>query len=127
MLDTINLSPSAQKATSKDRKLIGELEDSLAKILGSPPVRNEIYEPINQARTDISRLSTEQLLRKDCKVLKTPEITIAVPAVPLPSQVRISITFLFCIQICIDSANLLIGHLDLENRNSWSYPELWTH
>lgn len=89
LLDTINLSPSAQKATPKDFKIIGELEDSLTKVNGACPVRNEFYVPINNARTDISQLTPDQLLRKDCKVLKTPEITIAVPAVPLLSQVRL--------------------------------------
>lgn len=74
-------------------KLIGELEDCLTKAIGTHPVRNEMYDPINQARTDISRLTTDQLLRKDCKLLKTPEITIAVPAVPLLSQVRYTIIF----------------------------------
>lgn len=86
-MDTINLSPSAKKATDKDFRIIGELEECLAKLLGSAPVRDDFYTPINNARTDISQLSPDQLLRKDCKVLKTPEITIAVPAVPLLSQV----------------------------------------
>lgn len=99
LLDTINLSPSAQKTTPKDMKLIGELEDCLTKALGTPPVRNEVYDPINQARTDISRLTADQLLRKDCKLLKTPEITIAVPAVPLLSQVIFVIIVTQCYDI----------------------------
>jgi len=87
LLDTINLNPSAQKATAKDIKLTSELEETLSRALGSRLNRDEVYDPINKARTDISQLSADQLLRKDCKLLKTPEITIAVPAVPLLSQV----------------------------------------
>jgi inorganic pyrophosphatase/exopolyphosphatase len=88
LLDTVNLSPAAQRATPKDIKAIGELEECLSKIQpGGRPVREEIYAPIVKARSDISQLTPEQLLRKDCKLLKTPEISIGIPAVPLLSQV----------------------------------------
>jgi len=89
LLDTINLSATAQRATRKDIKIIAELEECLLKVTGKTPSRDQVYSPIVQARSDISNLSTEQLLRKDCKLLKTPEITVAIPAVPLLSQVCI--------------------------------------
>ena len=94
VLDTINLSPAAQRATPKDVKLVGELEECLSKTLGTKaPNRGDIFNALVKARSDISQLTTEQLLRKDCKLLKTPEITIAIPAVPLLSQVRINFEF----------------------------------
>jgi exopolyphosphatase len=83
-LDTVNLSPAAQRATPKDVKLITELEECLSKTMGNKaPTRGEIFNGLVHARSDISSLTTEQVLRKDCKLLKTPEITIAIPAVPL--------------------------------------------
>lgn len=86
LLDTVNLSPSAQKATPKDWKAVGELEEVLGK-MGAKRAREELYNPIVKARSDISSLTTDQLLRKDCKMLRTPEISIAVPALPLLAQV----------------------------------------
>jgi exopolyphosphatase len=89
LLDTVNLSVEAERTTPKDIKAISELEECLWKVTGARPVRDDVYKPIVKARSDISQLTTEQLLRKDCKILKTPEISIAIPAVPLLSQVSL--------------------------------------
>jgi len=93
LLDTVNLSPTAKKATPKDFKVISDLEELFTRhnrSSGGSPLfssRDEFYKPIAAARADISSLTPGQLLRKDCKVLKTPEITIAVPAMPLLAHV----------------------------------------
>jgi hypothetical protein len=66
--------------------MVSELEDCLFKITGNRPNREEVYNPLMKARADISQLTPDQLLRKDMKALKTPEISISVPALPLLSQ-----------------------------------------
>jgi len=89
ILDTVNLSPEARRGTPKDIKLVMELEEYLLKMMGNKaPNRNDTFNALVKARSDISQLTPEQILRKDCKLLKTPEITIAIPAVPLLSQVK---------------------------------------
>ncbi|XP_055338815.1 uncharacterized protein LOC129588557 isoform X2 [Paramacrobiotus metropolitanus] len=78
ILDTVNFSKDAQKATQKDEHIADELQ----KRLPTAAVRDQIFSELVDAKSDISCLNTEQLLRKDLKVLDIQEIKIAVSSIP---------------------------------------------
>jgi len=86
VLDTFNFSAAAQRTTGKDLKVVQELEDAISASRPRPN-NSEIFKALTQARADVSQLTPDQLLRKDSKLVRLPEIVISIPAVPILSQV----------------------------------------
>lgn len=89
VLDTVNFSESAARATPKDVEICLALEDKLKKF-DILPNRKELFESLVKARADISSLTASQLLRKDLKILTSSKYNnntkIALPGFPLPVQ-----------------------------------------
>ncbi|NXG52631.1 PRUN1 Exopolyphosphatase, partial [Psilopogon haemacephalus] len=65
LLDCINLSPAAGKVTPRDVACVELLEGRFPEL----PPRDEIFEALQAAKFDVSGLTTEQMLRKDLKVV----------------------------------------------------------
>lgn len=89
ILDTVNFSDSAARATAKDVEICLALEEELNKFDSALPSRNELFESLVKARADISSLTSSQLLRKDLKILnssKDKNVKIALPGFPLQVQ-----------------------------------------
>ncbi|XP_037780034.1 exopolyphosphatase PRUNE1-like isoform X2 [Penaeus monodon] len=84
ILDTINLSDEAKRVTPKDVQALEELEA----ILKAPPDRRQIFAELTSAKGDISSLATEELLRKDRKVVVGGggEVVVGVSSLPLTVQ-----------------------------------------
>lgn len=63
LVDTSNLSPTAGRTTPLDEEIAGYLENI------SPVNRQELFNSIVQVKTDISNLTTLQVLKKDLKLV----------------------------------------------------------
>lgn len=88
VLDTVNFSESAARATPKDIEICSVLENALYQF-GELKERDVLFESLVKARSDVSSLTASQLLRKDLKILissKDVNIKIAIPGFPLPVQ-----------------------------------------
>lgn len=88
VLDTVNFSETAARATPKDVEICLALEEVLTKSI-SLQSRDKLFENLVKARADVSSLTALQLLRKDLKVLtssKDANIKVALPGFPLPVQ-----------------------------------------
>ncbi|XP_049661666.1 bcl-2/adenovirus E1B 19 kDa-interacting protein 2-like protein isoform X4 [Accipiter gentilis] len=77
LLDCVNLSPAAGKVTPRDVACVSLLEARFPELLA----RNAIFEALQAAKFDVSGLTTEQMLRKDLKVLSSDELVLAVSAI----------------------------------------------
>ncbi|XP_040267374.1 exopolyphosphatase PRUNE1 [Bufo bufo] len=77
VLDCVNMAPAAGKVTPKDREYVQILE---AKFPDLPP-RGTMFDSLQNAKFDVSGLTTDQMLRKDLKVLFSRDINMAVSAV----------------------------------------------
>ncbi|NXT00063.1 PRUN1 Exopolyphosphatase, partial [Jacana jacana] len=77
LLDCINLSPAAGKVTPRDVACVSLLEERFPEL----PARDTIFEALQGAKFDVSGLTTEQMLRKDLKVLSSDELVLAVSAI----------------------------------------------
>ncbi|XP_061398260.1 exopolyphosphatase PRUNE1-like [Musca vetustissima] len=89
VLDTVNFSAEAARATPKDIEICSILEDYLKAMDNSLIARNELFNDLVRARSDVSALTPAQLLRKDLKLLandKAGKFKIALPGFPLPVQ-----------------------------------------
>ncbi|XP_046550475.1 protein prune homolog 2-like [Haliotis rubra] len=81
LTDTINMSEAAGKTTARDRTAI----DTLTLLL--PQVDTQaLFDGIHQAKTDVSGLSSEDLLKKDVKLLVGASLSIAMCSVMMSAQ-----------------------------------------
>jgi exopolyphosphatase len=87
ILDTMNFSPLAKKTTPKDEIMVKELE--MADCLGAAQSRSLVFSNLIQAKSDVSGLSTIQLLKKDLKVLRVAGLQVAVSSIPVLVKVRL--------------------------------------
>ncbi|NXW07903.1 PRUN1 Exopolyphosphatase, partial [Fregetta grallaria] len=77
LLDCVNLSPAAGKVTARDVACVSLLEARFPEL----PARDAVFEALQAAKFDVSGLTTEQMLRKDLKVLSGDELLLAISAV----------------------------------------------
>ncbi|XP_033927189.1 exopolyphosphatase PRUNE1 isoform X2 [Melopsittacus undulatus] len=77
ILDSINLSPAAGKVTPRDVACVSLLEERFPDL----PDRDTLFRTLQTAKFDVSGLSTEQMLRKDLKVLSGDELVLAISAI----------------------------------------------
>ncbi|XP_037813656.1 exopolyphosphatase PRUNE1 [Lucilia sericata] len=93
VLDTVNFSESAARATPKDLEICLALEEVLEKF-NCLQNRETLFETLVKARADVGSLTASQLLRKDLKILTSNKnggnINIAIPGFPLLVQHFIS-------------------------------------
>lgn len=88
VLDTVNFSKDAARATPKDVEICSALEEVLEKSY-TLQSRDKLFEDLVKARADVSSLTASQLLRKDLKILsssKDNSVKVALPGFPLPVQ-----------------------------------------
>ncbi|CAL8354703.1 unnamed protein product [Arctogadus glacialis] len=83
VMDCVNMAPEAGKVTPKDSQYAAQLE---ARFPGLPP-RGALFQSLQNARFDVSGLSTEQMLLKDMKVLTGGELQLAVSVIYLTLEV----------------------------------------
>ncbi|XP_013103083.1 exopolyphosphatase PRUNE1 [Stomoxys calcitrans] len=86
VLDTVNFSKEAARATSKDIEICSKLEEIL-EIGNAVNNRKVLFDDLVRARSDVSSLTAAQLLRKDNKILasnKDGNMKIAIPGFPMP-------------------------------------------
>lgn len=86
VVDTINFSEAADKARPLDIEVNNKIEDLLT--IGANE-RNELYQNLIHARSDVSSLNALQLLWKDLKVIKNQDqsVTVAIPGYPILVEV----------------------------------------
>uniref|UniRef100_UPI00398ED72A exopolyphosphatase PRUNE1 n=1 Tax=Pristiophorus japonicus TaxID=55135 RepID=UPI00398ED72A len=77
VLDCINMAPEAGKVTPKDTEYVAVLESRFCDL----PPRATAFESLQKAKFDVSGLTTEQMLRKDLKVVSSGELRLAISAV----------------------------------------------
>ncbi|NWX20164.1 PRUN1 Exopolyphosphatase, partial [Aegotheles bennettii] len=77
LLDCVNLSPAAGKVTPRDVACVSLLEERFPEL----PARDAVFKALQDAKFDVSGLTTEQMLRKDLKVLSSDELLLAVSAI----------------------------------------------
>ncbi|XP_050186371.1 exopolyphosphatase PRUNE1 isoform X2 [Myiozetetes cayanensis] len=77
LLDCINLSPAAGKVTPRDVACVALLEDRFPEL----PPRDSVFGALQAAKFDVSGLTTEQMLRKDLKVLSSDELVLAISGI----------------------------------------------
>lgn len=88
VLDTVNFSELAARATPKDVEICTALEEAMKKF-NCIKTRDKTFKSLVEARADVSSLTASQLLRKDLKILtssKNKNIKVALPGFPLPVQ-----------------------------------------
>ncbi|XP_059836300.1 exopolyphosphatase PRUNE1 isoform X1 [Hypanus sabinus] len=79
VLDCINMAPAAGKVTPKDSEYVAHLESRFHHL----PPRATIFDALQKAKFDVSGLTTEQMLRKDLKVVFGGDLRLATSAVYL--------------------------------------------
>ncbi|NXO46541.1 PRUN1 Exopolyphosphatase, partial [Locustella ochotensis] len=77
LLDCINLSPAAGKVTPRDVACVSLLEERFPEL----PARDAVFGALQAAKFDVTGLTTQQMLRKDLKVLSNDEVIIAISGV----------------------------------------------
>ncbi|NXM97977.1 PRUN1 Exopolyphosphatase, partial [Sylvia borin] len=77
LLDCINLSPAAGKVTPRDVACVSLLEERFPEL----PARDAVFGALQAAKFDVTGLTTEQMLRKDLKVLSNDDVVIAISGV----------------------------------------------
>ncbi|NXA25940.1 PRUN1 Exopolyphosphatase, partial [Ibidorhyncha struthersii] len=85
LLDCVNLSPAAGKVTPRDVACVSLLEARFPEL----PARDTIFEALQAAKFDVSGLTTEQMLRKDLKVLSSDELVLAISAIYVDLEVML--------------------------------------
>lgn len=89
ILDTVNFSKEAGRATPKDFEICSVLEEALCSLTGAILSKEELFKSLVKARSDISSLTAGQLLRKDLKIItsnKPQSLKIALPGFPMTVQ-----------------------------------------
>ncbi|XP_051901713.1 exopolyphosphatase PRUNE1 isoform X2 [Pristis pectinata] len=79
VLDCINMAPAAGKVTPKDSEYVALLESRFHDL----PPRATVFDALQEAKFDISGLTTEQMLRKDLKVVFGGDLRLAISAIYL--------------------------------------------
>uniref|UniRef100_A0A8D2QVQ9 Prune exopolyphosphatase 1 n=1 Tax=Zosterops lateralis melanops TaxID=1220523 RepID=A0A8D2QVQ9_ZOSLA len=77
LLDCINLSPAAGKVTPRDVACVSLLEERFPEL----PARDAVFGALQAAKFDVTGLTTEQMLRKDLKVISNDEVVVAISGV----------------------------------------------
>ncbi|XP_051576841.1 exopolyphosphatase PRUNE1-like isoform X2 [Myxocyprinus asiaticus] len=77
ILDCVNMAPEAGKVTPKDSQYAMFLEKHFPKL----PPRSALFQSLQNAKFDVSGLSTEQMLLKDMKVASGGDLRLAVSAI----------------------------------------------
>ncbi|NXE43983.1 PRUN1 Exopolyphosphatase, partial [Ptilorrhoa leucosticta] len=77
LLDCINLSPAAGKVTPRDVACVSLLEERFPEL----PARDAVFGALHAAKFDVTGLTTEQMLRKDLKVLSGDEAVVAISGI----------------------------------------------
>uniref|UniRef100_A0A8C0GML3 Prune exopolyphosphatase 1 n=1 Tax=Chelonoidis abingdonii TaxID=106734 RepID=A0A8C0GML3_CHEAB len=83
ILDCVNMTPEAGKVTPKDTQYVALLESKFPDL----PERNVLFEALQTAKFDVSGLTTDQMLRKDLKVLSSDGLVLAISAVYVTLEV----------------------------------------
>uniref|UniRef100_V9KX53 Protein prune-like protein n=1 Tax=Callorhinchus milii TaxID=7868 RepID=V9KX53_CALMI len=86
LLDCVNMAPEAGKVTPKDTEIVAMLESRFPEL----PAHPDVFNSLQSAKFDVSGLSTDQMLRKDMKVVTEGGVSLAISAVYLPLQVFLS-------------------------------------
>ncbi|XP_076081785.1 uncharacterized protein LOC143052602 isoform X2 [Mytilus galloprovincialis] len=81
LIDTVNLSPAAHKMTDQDVAMADKLKEMLPEVNG-----DVLYNTIQKAKTDISELTTLELLEKDLKIVSGNSIKVAMSSVSISLQ-----------------------------------------
>ncbi|CAF87634.1 unnamed protein product, partial [Tetraodon nigroviridis] len=89
VLDCVNIGPLAGKVTPKDSRLAAALERRFPAL----PPRGALFQTLNQAKFDVSGLSTEQMLLKDRKSV-SGSLNLAVSVLYVALEVRVCSTLL---------------------------------
>lgn len=94
VLDTVNFSESAEKAKPLDVEINGEIENTLDLTEAD---RLNLFNDLVKARSDVSSLSTMQLLSKDLKIISNKEksYVVAFPGFPILVEV-FTVDLRFC-------------------------------
>ncbi|KAK3872707.1 hypothetical protein Pcinc_022223 [Petrolisthes cinctipes] len=82
LLDTVNLNEAAKRVTLKDVQMI----DSLETYISPSPHRDQIFQELTTAKKDVSDLTSEQLLRKDVKVVSGGGLIVGMASLPMMVQ-----------------------------------------
>ncbi|XP_031167070.1 exopolyphosphatase PRUNE1 isoform X2 [Sander lucioperca] len=82
VLDCVNMAPSAGKVTPKDEELAADLESRFPAL----PQRGELFRRLQDAKFDVSGLTTEQMLMKDMKAV-SGSLNVAVSVLYVPLEV----------------------------------------
>ncbi|KAJ8398451.1 hypothetical protein AAFF_G00427060 [Aldrovandia affinis] len=77
IMDCVNMAPEAEKVTPKDSKYAVLLESRFPDL----PPRGALFQSLQNAKFDISGLTTEQMLLKDLKVASGADLKLAVSVV----------------------------------------------
>ncbi|XP_055487227.1 exopolyphosphatase PRUNE1 isoform X1 [Leucoraja erinacea] len=77
VLDCIDMAPAAGKVTPKDSEYVAVLDSRFHDL----PPSNTVFEALQEAKFDVSGLTTEQMLRKDLKAVFGGDVRLAISAV----------------------------------------------
>ncbi|XP_017334001.1 exopolyphosphatase PRUNE1 isoform X2 [Ictalurus punctatus] len=75
--DCVNMAPEAGKVTPKDSQYVSLLESRFPKL----PRRSILFQSLQNAKFDVSGLSTEQMLLKDMKTVSGGDLRLAVSVI----------------------------------------------
>ncbi|XP_043241188.1 uncharacterized protein LOC122391398 isoform X2 [Amphibalanus amphitrite] len=105
VLDTVNMSAAAQRGTPKDRLMISFLEP-----LSSGDSPDQLFEMLQRAKGDVSRLSSFELLSKDQKAAEGAALSAVVCSVPMLVKdfVRAPDAVSACNQLCQSTGRDLV-------------------
>ncbi|XP_056401000.1 exopolyphosphatase PRUNE1 isoform X1 [Hyla sarda] len=77
VLDCVNMAPAAGKVTPKDTEYVTFIESKFPDL----PPRGAVFNSLQDAKFDVSGLTTDQMLRKDLKALASRDIRLAISAI----------------------------------------------
>ncbi|XP_069806504.1 exopolyphosphatase PRUNE1 [Dendropsophus ebraccatus] len=77
VLDCVNMAPAAGKVTPKDTEYVTILESKFPDLAS----RGAVFDSLQNAKFDVSGLTTDQMLRKDLKALVSRDIKLAISAI----------------------------------------------
>ncbi|KAM8787333.1 exopolyphosphatase PRUNE1 isoform 3-T3 [Rhynchonycteris naso] len=83
ILDCVNMDVKIGKATLKDFKYVEKLEALFPDL----PKRNDIFNSLQKAKFDVSGLTTEQMLRKDQKIIFRQGIKVAISTIYMDLEI----------------------------------------
>ncbi|XP_035286014.1 exopolyphosphatase PRUNE1-like isoform X1 [Anguilla anguilla] len=117
ILDCVNMAPEAGKVTPKDRQYAHALESRYPDL----PPRTPLFQSLQNAKFDVSGLTTEQMLLKDMKAVSGGDLRVAISVVYMNLDAFLQRRFLqqelceFCHKHCFD---LLVAMTISFNENS---------